>query len=283
MAQQISDLVIKLDVDRATFSEQVARIKGQLTGMADESDKVQARMQRAADRQSAALKSVGDAGAAAAADMKARQSAATEGLTKDWQNVSRSVDETHRRVTELNQRMRENDGQAAALARRQDELAASFFRQIDGVRQLNGETQSLANVQARFRAARAQGNITQQDYLALISRTTARQKELQIVEEKSAAARTRFLSQLKQQVAEQKLSGTELLRMKAAQVGASDAAEVYIRKLEAAKVATHGLGLQSAAARQELGVLIGEVMRGNFGALRGSGITLANRAGGIPI
>lgn len=236
MAQQISDLVIKLDVDRATFSEQVARIKGQLTGMADESDKVQARMQRAADRQSAALKRVGDAGAAAAADMKARQLAATEGLTKDWQNVSKSVDETHRRVTELNQRMRENDGQAAALARRQDELAASFFRQIDGVRQLNGETQSLANVQARFRAARAQGNITQQDYLALISRTTARQKELQIVEEKSAAARTRFLSQLKQQVAEQKLSGTELLRMKAAQVGASDAAEVYIRKLEAAKV-----------------------------------------------
>lgn len=281
MAQQISDLVINLDVDSATFSEQVARIKGQLTGMAEDSEKVQTRMQRASERQVAAFKTVGDAGAAAAADMKSRQSAATEGLTKDWQNVSKSVDETHRRVTELNQRMRENDGQAAALARRQDELAASFFRQIDGVRQLNGETQSLANVQARFRAARAQGNITQQDYLALISRTTARQKELQIVEEKSAAARTRFLSQLKQQVAEQKLSGTELLRMKAAQVGASDAAEVYIRKLEAAKVATHGLGLQSAAARREIGILVGEVARGNFGALRGSGITLANRAGWI--
>lgn len=281
MAQQISDLVINLDVDSATFSEQVARIKGQLTGMAEDSEKVQTRMQRASERQAAAFKTVGDAGAAAAADMKSRQSAATEGLTKDWQNVSKSVDETHRRVTELNQRMRENDGQAAALARRQDELAASFFRQIDGVRQLNGETQSLANVQARFRAARAQGNITQQDYLALISRTTACQKELQIVEEKSAAARTRFLSQLKQQVAEQKLSGTELLRMKAAQVGASDAAEVYIRKLEAAKVATHGLGLQSAAARREIGILVGEVARGNFGALRGSGITLANRAGWI--
>lgn len=281
MAQQISDLVINLDVDSATFSEQVARIKGQLTGMAEDSEKVQTRMQRASERQAAAFKTVGDAGAAAAADIKARQSAATEGLTKDWQNVSKSVDETHRRVTELNQRMRENDGQAAALARRQDELAASFFRQIDGVRQLNGETQSLANVQARFRTARAQGNITQQDYLALISRTTARQKELQIVEEKSAAARTRFLTQLKQQVAEQKLSGTELLRMKAAQVGASDAAEVYIRKLEAAKVATHGLGLQSAAARREIGILVGEVARGNFGALRGSGITLANRAGWI--
>ncbi|MGR1954551.1 phage tail length tape measure family protein, partial [Salmonella enterica] len=37
----------------------------------------------------------------------------------------------------------------------------------------------------------------------------------------------------------------------------------------------------SAAARRELGVLAGELARGNFGALRGSGITLANRAGWI--
>ncbi|MXD03426.1 phage tail tape measure protein, partial [Escherichia coli] len=39
--------------------------------------------------------------------------------------------------------------------------------------------------------------------------------------------------------------------------------------------------LKSAAARRELGVMIGELARGNFGALRGSGITLANRAGWI--
>ncbi|WP_096974747.1 phage tail tape measure protein, partial [Escherichia coli] len=44
---------------------------------------------------------------------------------------------------------------------------------------------------------------------------------------------------------------------------------------------THSLGLKSAAARQEIGVLIGELARGDFGALRGSGITLANRAGWI--
>ncbi|ENZ9960169.1 phage tail tape measure protein, partial [Salmonella enterica] len=42
---------------------------------------------------------------------------------------------------------------------------------------------------------------------------------------------------------------------------------------------THALGLKSAMARREIGVLIGELARGNFGALRGSGITLANRAG----
>lgn len=71
------------------------------------------------------------------------------------------------------------------------------------------------------------------------------------------------------------------MRFKAAQVGAGDAAELYIRKLETAKTATRNLGIQSAAARRELGVLVGELARGNFGALRGSGITLANRAGWI--
>ncbi|END29963.1 prophage tail length tape measure family protein, partial [Escherichia coli p0305293.13] len=51
--------------------------------------------------------------------------------------------------------------------------------------------------------------------------------------------------------------------------------------MEQAGKATHSLGLKSAAARQEIGVLIGELARGNLGALRGSGITLANRAGWI--
>ncbi|MCN6062851.1 phage tail length tape measure family protein, partial [Escherichia coli] len=77
------------------------------------------------------------------------------------------------------------------------------------------------------------------------------------------------------------LSSSELLRAKAAQLGVSSAAEVYIRKMEQAGKATHSLGLKSAAARQEIGVLIGELARGNLGALRGSGITLANRAGWI--
>lgn len=44
---------------------------------------------------------------------------------------------------------------------------------------------------------------------------------------------------------------------------------------------TEELGLKSASARREIGVLIGELARGNIGALRGSGITLANRAGWI--
>jgi nitrogen fixation/metabolism regulation signal transduction histidine kinase len=78
-------------------------------------------------------------------------------------------------VTELNQRMRENDGQAAALARRQDELAASFSARLTAFASSMVKHSRLRTCRRAF-AQRAQGNITQQDYLALISRTTARQK-----------------------------------------------------------------------------------------------------------
>ena len=78
-------------------------------------------------------------------------------------------------------------------------------------------------------------------------------------------------------------------RLKAARrsgaIGAEDYA-VYSRKLTELRAAAVGAGegmshltLNSAGARRELGVLIGEVARGNFAALEGSTITLANRTG----
>ncbi|EFC2205204.1 phage tail tape measure protein, partial [Escherichia coli] len=133
----------------------------------------------------------------------------------------------------------------------------------------------------QIRQARNSGGIAQQDYLALISEVTAKTRVLTQAEETATRQKTAFIRQLKEQTSRQKMTTTELLRAKAAQLGCSSAAEVYIRKMEKAGNTTHSLGLKSAAARRELGVMIGELARGNFGALRGSGITLANRAGWI--
>lgn len=281
MSQQISDLVINLDVDSATFTEQVARIKGQLRTVADDSDKSLAKIGQAADRQASALKKMSDAGVSAANDIQAKQAAAADTMSKDWKTTAAAVDEAHRRVAEYSQQLQDNAARASATGKQQDQLAEAFFRQINGVKQLNGETQSLTRIQAQLRSTRDQGKISQQDYLALISATTARQKELTSAEENASRSRIRFLQQLKSQVVAQSLSKEELLRVKAAQLGAGDAAEIYIRKLEAAKKSTRALGLESAGARREIGILVSEVARGNFGALRGSGITLANRAGWI--
>ncbi|MGF7276116.1 phage tail tape measure protein [Klebsiella pneumoniae] len=228
MAQQISDLVINLDVDSATFTEQVARIKNQLSGLGDETEKVQTRQQRA----EAALATAAANRAAAMSDMQSRQSAAAAGLSSEMQRVGESVEETQQRVAGFSQQLRDNAARAAVLARQQDALAESFFRQIDGVRSLSGATDSLSAVQEQFRKARAQGNITQQDYLALISQTTARQKELQQAEEKASQSRARFLAQLKSQVEEQGLSRTELLNLKAAQLGVTEQAAPLIARLK---------------------------------------------------
>ncbi|EFT2863506.1 phage tail tape measure protein, partial [Escherichia coli] len=133
----------------------------------------------------------------------------------------------------------------------------------------------------QIRQARNSGGIAQQDYLALISEVTAKTRVLTQAEETATRQKTAFIRQLKEQTSRQKMTTTELLRAKAAQLGCSSAAEVYIRKMEKAGNTTHSLGLKSAAARRELGGMIGELARGNFGALRGSGITLANRAGWI--
>ncbi|MEQ2018673.1 phage tail tape measure protein [Photorhabdus bodei] len=97
--------------------------------------------------------------------------------------------------------------------------------------------------------------------------------------ERAHRERQAFLAKLRDEVATQNMSRQELLKYRAAQLNVSSAADIYIKKLSKAGNATHDFSLKTSAARKELGVMVGELARGNFGALRGSGITLANRSG----
>ncbi|EHP2124537.1 phage tail tape measure protein [Salmonella enterica] len=193
--------------------------------------------------------------------------------------LAREADEAREKAVALNQKLRAEAAQSAAVAQAQDLAAAAFFRQLDSVKQLSGGLQELQRIQSQVQHAKNNGDISQQDYLALISDVTAKKHLMAAADEQAAQSKNRFIQSLKQQVTTQQLSRAELLRVKAAELGVSSAADVYIRKLDTAAKSTHALGLKSAMARREIGVLIGELARGNFGALRGSGITLANRAG----
>ncbi|HAN7853564.1 TPA: phage tail tape measure protein [Escherichia coli] len=266
---QIADLVIDLSVDAADFKEQLPRIKAQLNGTASEAARAEARVRQF------------EASQKQAATTAVKQAQALAGNAQKHVSLAENVEKTRQRLDALNRKMREEQAQAAALAAAQDKAAAAFYRQIDSVKQAGAGLQELQRIQQQIRQARNNGGIAQQDYLALISEVTAKTRVLAQAEESAARQKTAFIRRLKEQVSAQNLSSTELLRAKAAQLGVSSAAEVYISKMEKAGKVTHSLGLKSAAARQEIGVLIGEIARGNFGALRGSGITLANRAGWI--
>ncbi|HAP0139786.1 TPA: phage tail tape measure protein [Escherichia coli] len=266
---QIADLVIDLRIDTADFKEQLPRVKNLLNGTAREAERAEARMKRFEESQKQA------------ASATVIQTQAVVKHAQGHVSLAEDVERARLRMEALSRQMREEQVQAAALAAAQDKMAAAFYRQIDSVKQASAGLQELQRIQQQIRQARNSGGIAQQDYLALISEVTAKTRVLTQAEETATRQKTAFIRQLKEQTSRQKMTTTELLRAKAAQLGCSSAAEVYIRKMEKAGNTTHSLGLKSAAARRELGVMIGELARGNFGALRGSGITLANRAGWI--
>ncbi|MBA5677405.1 phage tail tape measure protein [Escherichia coli] len=266
---QIADLVIDLSIDTADFKEQLPRVKNLLNGTAREAERAEARMKRFEESQKQA------------ASATVIQTQAVVKHAQGHVSLAEDVERARLRMEALSRQMREEQVQAAALAAAQDKMAAAFYRQIDSVKQASAGLQELQRIQQQIRQARNSGGIAQQDYLALISEVTAKTRVLTQAEETATRQKTAFIRQLKEQTSRQKMTTTELLRAKAAQLGCSSAAEVYIRKMEKAGNTTHSLGLKSAAARRELGFMIGELARGNFGALRGSGITLANRAGWI--
>ncbi|ELW7494973.1 phage tail tape measure protein [Salmonella enterica] len=277
---QVANLVIDLSLDSQKFKDEVPRIKKILedaSGKAEISAQRQKNLLELLQKQGRAYID----GSGAVFNATTRQKQALILNSQAYDQVAQRVDLTQRNIEALNQKMREEQAQAAAVAQAQDAAAAAFYRQIDSVKQLSGGLQELQRIQAQIRQAKGSGNISQDDYLALVSETTAKTRELADAEALVTQKKAQFIRRLKEQAAAQSLSRAELLRVKAAELGVSNAADVYIRKLERAGTATHTLGLKSAAARRELGVLAGELARGNFGALRGSGITLANRAGWI--
>ncbi|ELQ4284937.1 phage tail tape measure protein [Salmonella enterica] len=275
---QVANLVIDLSLDSQKFKDEVPRIKKMLedaSGKAEISAQRQKNLLELLQKQGRAYVD----GSGAVFNATTRQKQALILNSKAYDQVAQRVDLTQRNIEALNQKMREEQAQAAAVAQAQDAAAAAFYRQIDSVKQLSGGLQELQRIQAQIRQAKGSGNISQGDYLGLVSETTAKTRELAEAEALATQKKAQFIRSLKEQATAQNLSRTELLRVKAAELGVSSAADVYIRKLDTAAKSTHALGLKSAMARREIGVLIGELARGNFGALRGSGITLANRAG----
>ncbi|EKC7217698.1 phage tail tape measure protein [Salmonella enterica] len=277
---QVANLVFDLGIDSQKFRDEIPRVMKILQDASGEAERAEARRNRFIESQNKALREM-TSGANAAVSAEGRQRQAVVRTTQSYAQMAQRVDLTQRHIESLSQRMREEQAQAAAVAQAQDAAAGAFYRQIDSVKQLSGGLQELQRIQVQIRQAKNTGDISQGDYLALVSETAAKTRELTDAEALATQKKTQFIRRLKEQTAAQSLSRTELLRVKAAELGVSSAADVYIRRLDSATKSTHALGIKSAAARRELGVLIGEIARGNFGALRGSGITLANRAGWI--
>lgn len=106
----------------------------------------------------------------------------------------------------------------------------------------------------------------------------------------SARSVNQFISSLTRQADTAGKTTAELLRMKAAQLGVSEAAAASIAKIEAAAAATahgseaaHSFSLNSTAARRELAVLAHEASQGSWQKLGGSMLVLAERTDALSL
>ncbi|ESH20119.1 gifsy-1 prophage VmtH [Salmonella enterica subsp. enterica serovar Gaminara str. ATCC BAA-711] len=235
-----------------------------LNDAAGDSERSAARMQRFLDKQTEATRRTSASLEQVTASSTAYSSAVEKSAAASTR-LAADVDQTRQRVEALGRKLREEQAQSAAVAAAQDRTSAAFYRQIDSVKQLSGGLQELQRIQAQVRQAKGRGDISQGDYLALVSETARKTRELTDAEALTTQKKAQFIRRLKEQTTVQGLSRTELLRVKAAELGVSSAADIYIRKLERTGTATHTLGLKSAAARRELGVLAGGVAAAVYG------------------
>ncbi|EJR9924200.1 phage tail tape measure protein, partial [Salmonella enterica] len=122
--------------------------------------------------------------------------------------LAREADEAREKAVALNQKLRAEAAQSAAVAQAQaqDLAAAAFFRQLDSVKQLSGGLQELQRIQSQVQHAKNNGDISQQDYLALISDVTAKKYLMAAADEQATQSKNRFIQSLKRQVTTQQLS-----------------------------------------------------------------------------
>lgn len=262
-------------------TDQLNSIKSILSGMSEENGKVFDRLGKSTEQQTESMEKLGATGANAANEIRNAQTKAAGDIDSAWNKSAETIEETIARTKGFIKQNEENSVGTEKNRKQQEELTNSFIRQINSIKELKSSTEEMAQVRQKALEELSKGNLTGKDHQAILGQIAQRQKQLTAEDNKATAAKANFIQKLKDQLATQKLSSEELLRNKASQLGVSSAADIYISKLEAAKKSTHGLGLESAGARREIGILIGEVARGNFGSLRGSSITLANRAGWI--
>lgn len=231
MSQQIADLVINLSADSTTFTEQVGRVERQLLQAAASADASAERMRKFAEGQSAAVNQAANSTQATLKTLDESQIFSADKFVQKWKAAAREIDSMHRRMNEQINNSRQKDSAGRDLARQQDAMTESFFRQIDAVKKTGSGLEQLAVIQSKLNQAQRAGTISQQDYLTLISSVTQRTTELRRADENLTQQKTRFIQRLKEQVATQNLSQKEMLRYQAAQLGVSSSADIYINKL----------------------------------------------------
>ncbi|AOM40164.1 phage tail tape measure protein [Xenorhabdus hominickii] len=179
--------------------------------------------------------------------------------------MAKEIDRVHRSIAELAAKEQRATATSRTLAAEQDKVAEAFFKQIDAIKRNATATEQLTKIQAEARKARQSEKLDLESYRNILSDIIGKKKQMAEADAKQGAAGQAFLARLKDQLATQNLSRNELLKHRAAQLGVSSAAEIYINKLKETSKETGNLsgknksvinGLKNIASSMGMGVIL---------------------------
>ncbi|HBC7427968.1 TPA: phage tail tape measure protein [Providencia rettgeri] len=248
MSHQIADLEIKIGANTTEYLEKAGRVERDLEKKARDDQRFAKMRQDALDRIAAKegerqkkrqsqLKQFSDASAAAHQQKISELEAEARAVEKNHRDVKRIFEEEMRK----GKRPESNTG-----------LVAQYDAQMDALQKYNKGLEEAQAIRQRLNRDLQNGLLVGKEYATLQNRIGGIIKTTTRAEEEQTQAKQRFINKLKEQVTQQNLSRTEMLRIQAAQLGVSSSADVYIRKLEKQNVALKGVTISSGQYRQAM-------------------------------
>ena len=247
MAEEISSLVLKIDVKSV-----------------DEANKKLDDFSKKAE------------GAASASDnFGSSQQSVKSSLSK----TAKEVADVHKRIAEYRKNLTANTNSAKKFAQSSDKLYETFRNQIESLNDINSASKELVKIRQDVAKSYKDGQIDLNNYRQLLSDLSIKQREVTTAETIATKAKANFISKLKEQLATQSMSKTELLRYKAAQLGVSSAADIYIKKISQSTNETKKLGVATSSTKHQLSTMMTQMMRGNFSGFQTSSMSMIMKNG----
>lgn len=248
MSNQIADLEIKIGVDDTEFRETPGRVQRLLN---EQERKEQASIKRQQDfmqKQAAKAEAALKRSRSQLKQFETESISAEQKASSDRQRAMKEIDQVHARIEKL----REAEVKKSTNSRNQEFRAEQYYAQLDAVEKYGKGLENLNDIRKRMNRDMQQGLLNAKDYQVLSSQAVGTAKSIERAELSATQAKQRFINKLKEQVTQQNLSRTEMLRVQAAQLGVSSSADVYIRKLEKQNVALKGVTISSGQYRQAM-------------------------------
>ncbi|MCG5371369.1 phage tail tape measure protein [Providencia rettgeri] len=248
MSNQIADLEIKISVNDTELRETPGRVQRELEKQERDEQRFEKMRQDALAKQAARAEAALARSRSQLKQFENESISAEQKLASERKRANAELDAAHKNIQGLIQA----EVRRAQSARSQEVLAEQYYAQLDAIKANGKGLEDLSAIKRKMNKDMQQGLLHVKDYQALTSQAIGTSKSITQSENSAAQAKQRFINKLKEQVTQQNLSRTEMLRLQAAQLGVSSSADIYIRKLEKQNSAMKGVALTSGQYRQAM-------------------------------